>query len=65
MSEVMGLRLRDDEKKLIGQAAELEKEPGDRGGASSWARRVVLREAQRVVEQAKAEQELKDKRILK
>jgi len=46
----MGLRLRDDEKKLIERAAELEAPPGDRGGASAWARRVLLREAQRVVD---------------
>jgi hypothetical protein len=50
MSDVMGLRLRDDEKKLIERAAELEAPPGDRGGASAWARRVLLREAQRVVD---------------
>jgi hypothetical protein len=49
MSEVMGVRLLDREKEMIEQAAELEAEPGDRGGASSWLRRVGLREARRVL----------------
>jgi uncharacterized protein (DUF1778 family) len=49
---VMGLRLREDEKKLIEDAAKLQAEPGERGGASSWMRRVILREARRVMEAA-------------
>lgn len=50
MDDIFGLRLRKQEKKLIERAAALEASLGDRGGASAWARRVLLREAQRVVD---------------
>jgi len=56
MSEVLGLRLRDDEWQLLERAAELEAQPGDRGGMSTWVRRVALREAQRVVDAAEREE---------
>lgn len=46
-----GIRLTNDELMLIKDAAEASKEPGDRGGSSSWARRVLLKEAKRVVDE--------------
>ena len=49
MSEVLGIRLQEDELELVRRATELQKEPGDRGGQSAWARKVILREAARVV----------------
>ena len=52
MNEVLGVRLRKDERKLVHEAASIEMQLGDRGGASSWARRVLLREAKRVVDAA-------------
>lgn len=55
MSEVMGIRLKDDEKELIERAAASERQLGDRKGVSSWARGVLLREARRVVKAAEQE----------
>lgn len=46
---MLAIRLSPEEKDLIGQAAQLTRTLGDRTGASSWARRVLLSEAQRVV----------------
>lgn len=49
---VLGIRLNEDEEALVDQAAQLELQPGDRGGATSWARRIILREAKKVVDEA-------------
>lgn len=49
---VLGIRLNDDEEALVNQAAQLELQPGDRGGSTSWARRVLIREAKKVVDEA-------------
>lgn len=49
MSKQLGIRLTDEENALIECATNKEALPGDRGGAAAWARRVLLREAQRVV----------------
>lgn len=51
-SDVFSIRLLDDERQAIEEGAKLGAEPGDRGGASAWARRVLLREARRLVEAA-------------
>lgn len=50
MSTTMGVRLSDEEKALVDAAAEAEAEVGDRGGPSAWARKVILKEAKRVLE---------------
>lgn len=50
MSAVLALRLNTDEQALIEQAAKLEAPIGDRSGVSGWMRRVLLEEAQRVVD---------------
>lgn len=52
-----GIRLSGEERTLIEDAAEASMEPGDRGGASSWARRVLLREAQEVISRKKSDSE--------
>lgn len=54
ITTVIGIRVSLDEKALIDTAAALEAQLGDRGGATAWARRVVLREAKRVVDAAAA-----------
>ena len=51
----MAIRLSTEEKDLIDRAAQAAMEPGDRGGSSSWARRVLLREAKSVVDVLKNE----------
>jgi uncharacterized protein (DUF1778 family) len=53
MSKVRALRLTDAEEALINEAAELEEQPGDRGGIAVWTRRFALREAKRVVTERK------------
>lgn len=50
-----GVRLSDDERALVEAAAKVEMQLGDRGGASTWARRVILREAQRVLDKSGAQ----------
>lgn len=45
-----GVRLSDDERALVEAAAKAEMQLGDRGGASSWVRKVILREAKRVLD---------------
>lgn len=52
MSIVLSLRLNKNEQDLIEQAAKLEALLGDRSGVSGWMRRVLLQEAQRVVDAA-------------
>jgi len=52
MSKQIGIRLTDEENALISRALEIEARLGDRGGTSAWARRVILREAHRVVAEA-------------
>lgn len=48
-SAVFGVRLTDDERNLIYAAATAEAAIGDRAGASAWARKILLKEARRVV----------------
>ena len=50
MPSTFGIRLSDDERALIDAVAKAAEQPGDRGGPSGWARRVLLREAKRVVD---------------
>jgi hypothetical protein len=45
---VLGIRLSDEERSLVERAMRLETRLGDRGGSAAWARRVILREAERV-----------------
>ena len=56
MSKQLGIRLTDEEDALIERATALQTELGDRGGSAAWARRVILREAHRVVKAADGEQ---------
>lgn len=48
-SSSFGIRLSTEERDVIERAADAARELGDRGGASSWARRVLLREAQAIL----------------
>lgn len=50
---MIGVRLSDDERQVVEKAAEKEKQLGDRGGLAAWARRALLREAQRILSQEK------------
>lgn len=50
MSKLIGIRLTEEETALLEKAAAQTAVIGDRGGLSAWIRRVVLKEAQRVVE---------------
>ena len=49
MGKLLGVRLSDEEVALLEKALVLATLPGDRGGLSAWIRRVVLKEALRVV----------------
>ena len=40
--KTLGVRLESAERALIESAAALDARPGDRGGVSAWARRVLL-----------------------
>lgn len=49
MAKLLGIRFSDEEQALLEKAVEQTAEPGDRGGLSAWARRAILKEAQRVL----------------
>lgn len=53
MTSMFGIRLSDEERALVDEAAVRAVRPGDRGGSSTWARSVLLREARVVVEATK------------
>lgn len=46
-------RISEEEKAQLDAAAVLEAQPGDRGGTTGWARRVLLCEAKRVLDKVK------------
>jgi hypothetical protein len=52
---VLGVRLTGPERKLLTTVAKKYAQPGERGGASTWVRRVALEEARRLVREAKVE----------
>jgi hypothetical protein len=49
MSKTIGIRFSEEEEALLEKAMAATTVLGDRGGLSAWVRRVVLKEAQRVV----------------
>lgn len=51
MSKTISVRFTDEEEQVVQKAAKTEKQPGDRGGVSGWLRRIVLREAKKVVDE--------------
>lgn len=55
MDKIMAMRLTNEETVLVERAAALEARLGDRGGPAVWARRVVLKEAKRVIESSSGE----------
>lgn len=49
MSKSVGIRLSDDEARLLTSAMDAEKQPGDRGGLATFIRRAALRDAERLL----------------
>jgi hypothetical protein len=48
-SPALTIRITEEEQQQMASAAAQDAQPGDRGGLSAWARRTLLREAQRVL----------------
>jgi len=53
MNTQVVINLKQEERELLNQAVALTVEPGDRTKISAWARKVLLKEALRLVDEAK------------
>ena len=49
MHKTLGVRVSEEENKLLEDAMQLDNPLGQRGGIASWVRRAALREAKRIV----------------